>query len=302
MPVFISYSHADAEFVDSLAVQLVADNIHVWVDRWELHVGDSLRQRVETAMQGASAIVFVLSPESVASDWCQRELSAGLIRELEERRVIVLPVLIKECQVPLFLRDKMYADFRTDFDKGLQQVREALARVTSDSLGRTDEVDGHVDWATQWGQTDGGDVAIFVTIVQQSNNQPYTVVSRVTVALNGVATHRHLELVKAGAEAVARQLVLESIAALPQLDQFRALLTDSEPVIREIGIRDSKVDLEFWVRASCQRLGEDTGRDILVPIGSVLKGLAAQTRERMRPIAEEDRQNALGIMRRYRPK
>jgi hypothetical protein len=42
MAVFISYSHADKTFVAKLAANLVKHNAHVWVDRWELNVGDSI--------------------------------------------------------------------------------------------------------------------------------------------------------------------------------------------------------------------------------------------------------------------
>jgi hypothetical protein len=33
----------------------------------------------------------------------------------------------------------MYADFRTNFDKGLRDTLEAVARVTSEGLGRYEE-------------------------------------------------------------------------------------------------------------------------------------------------------------------
>ena len=33
MPIFISYSHADSDFVDRLATQLVSHAVNVWVDR-----------------------------------------------------------------------------------------------------------------------------------------------------------------------------------------------------------------------------------------------------------------------------
>jgi hypothetical protein len=301
MPIFISYSHEDTKFVDQLAAHLVAENIHVWIDRWELHVGDSLRQKIESAIGDASAVVFVLSAKSVQSDWCQRELSAGLVRELEEKRVVVLPVLLENCTIPLFLRDKLYADFRTDFDKGLQQVLESLARVASENLGRLEELDGHIDYATNWGHSDEGEVRLFGTIVQQSSKQPYSVVSHFEVALNEIASRRHLELVAAGAEVVARQLILDSVAEIPDLNQFRVLLTDAESVFREIGVRDPKIDLGFWLSVECQRLGEDTGRDVLVPIGNVIKGLAAETRSRLRPPHLEERARAASILKKYRP-
>jgi TIR domain len=102
MAIFMSYSHEDADFVDQLAGHLVANNASVWVDRWELHVGDSLRERVEAAMEQASAVVFVLSPASVASEWCKRELSAGLVRELEEHRVMMLWLWSRIVRYPCF--------------------------------------------------------------------------------------------------------------------------------------------------------------------------------------------------------
>jgi hypothetical protein len=107
MPIFISYSHEDKTFVDRLAMQLVAYKAKVWLDKWELHVGDSLIKRIQDAIAGASALLVVLSKASVKSEWCKKELSAGLVRELEEKRVVVLPVLKEDCEVPLFLRDKL---------------------------------------------------------------------------------------------------------------------------------------------------------------------------------------------------
>jgi len=41
------------------------------------------------------------------------------MRELDEKRVVVLPVIVEECDIPLFLREKMYADLRTNFNTGL---------------------------------------------------------------------------------------------------------------------------------------------------------------------------------------
>lgn len=300
MPIFISYSHEDRDFVDQLAGHLVAENVHVWVDRWELHVGDSLRQKIESALGDAAAVLFVLSNNAVESDWFQRELSAGLVRELEEKRIVVLPVLLEDCKIPLFLRDKLYADFRSDFDIGLKQVLESLAKVASESLGRMDEAGGHVDYATDWGVDESGNVALFGTIVQQDSGQPYTVVSRFSVLLNPTASKRHLELVDAGLEIVARQLILESIAEIPHLPQIKARLVDAESVVREVGVNDPNADLEFWLRVESQRLGEDTGRDILVSIGNVIANLAEQTRGRMRPATDEETRQATEILRKYR--
>lgn len=131
MTVFISYSHSDREFVDRLAVRLRSEKHSIWLDRWELGVGDSLTQKVQGALTSATAILVVLSSESVRSSWCQRELSAGLIRELEEQKTIVLPLVIEDCNIPIFVRDKLYADFRNDPDGAFDLVNKQLSVLSA---------------------------------------------------------------------------------------------------------------------------------------------------------------------------
>jgi allophanate hydrolase subunit 1 len=142
MPIFVSYSRTDKVFATRLARQLVKHKANIWIDQWELRVGDSLIDRVQEAIQGASALLVILSKASVESEWCKKELSSGLIRELEEKRVVILPVLMEDCKIPIFLKDKLYADFRKSFDEGLQAILDAVARVTSDSLARVDRRNG----------------------------------------------------------------------------------------------------------------------------------------------------------------
>jgi len=98
-------------------------------------VGDSILNRVQEAIQSSSALLIILSKASVASEWCKKELNAGLMRELDEKKVIVLPVLVEDCEIPVFLREKLYADFRKDFKSGLQALVDAVAKVTKIDQG-----------------------------------------------------------------------------------------------------------------------------------------------------------------------
>ena len=91
MPVFISYSHQDKSFVDEFAMELVRNGVHVWLDRWELKPGDSLLTNIESAVEGASALVVVLSKSSVKSAWCRQELTAGLVANLQNGRSLSSP-------------------------------------------------------------------------------------------------------------------------------------------------------------------------------------------------------------------
>jgi hypothetical protein len=301
MAVFISYSHDDSDFVDRLVWNLIESKTHVWIDKWEISVGESLLAKIEAALQDADALVAILSKASVQSEWCKKELTAGLVRELEERQVLVLPVLAEDCDVPLFLRDKKYADFRSGPDKGLREIREALARVTTDALGRTDEPRGFVDWSSEWSVNTDGSVTIHVIAAEHAKDQPYTTLSFIDVTLNELGSRRHRELAEAGFEPFAKQLILSSIAVVPEFADFTVLLKDEWPVDGDIVVRDAKIDLQYTVHARCRRLGQDTGRDILLRLGRQVQMMADQGVRVLQPAPRDRIDEFQAIMKKYRP-
>ncbi len=303
MAIFISYSHSDAPFVDRLGALLFKEQMPVWLDRWELNVGDSLIRRIEEAISDAAAVIFVLSRASVESDWCRKELSAGLVRELEEKKVIVLPLLLEDCAIPLFLREKKYADFRTDFDAGFRDIVNALARVASDTQGRLEgELGTLIDWSSDWSVDDNGQVSVELVIVEHGPKFPFTLASMVKIELNELASERHLDLANAGMEPFARQLVLACLTECPVCDDLFVYLDDASPVVREFGMGDPKIGVEFRATAVCRRLGLDTGKDIVLNLGSELRGVAAQSQRVLRPLTRPaEREQLRQIMKKYRP-
>jgi len=124
--VFISYSTDDAPFAASLADALRARDLGVWFDQKEIHVGDSLTERIGNALRANDFIIVVLSPSSVRSAWVQRELGEAMTREIKEKRVVVLPVLARPCKVPAFLTDKKYADFTRNSDLAIESLASAI--------------------------------------------------------------------------------------------------------------------------------------------------------------------------------
>ena len=75
-----------------------------------MSIGDSLIDKIQSAITGSSAVLVILSRYSVASEWCKKELNSALVRELAERKVLLLPCVVDDCDIPLFLREKLYAD------------------------------------------------------------------------------------------------------------------------------------------------------------------------------------------------
>lgn len=264
MPIFISYSHQDKEFVDKLAIQLVRRNVNVWLDRWELSVGDSLVEKVQEAVDGASALLVILSRASVGSEWCKKELSAGLVRELEERRVVVMPVMLEDCGVPVFARGKLFADFRTDFDVGLRAVMEGIAKVTNPSLARFKEPSYHTDWSIDWGDINGA-LAIILNFIQMPLQQPYTCLTNIEILANAVATkvfHRSTE--ERGVDQAKLHVLGVLNSRLSSSPDLKPILADEREHIERFTMNGPFPCETYSVRIGVRRLGEDTGRSILV--------------------------------------
>jgi hypothetical protein len=120
--LFVSYSSKDKPFVERLAADLIRYGVKIWVDALEMRIGDSLNKKIQQGISSSGWLGIVLSPDSVVSPWVEKELNAALELELERQRVFVLPLLYRECKIPLFLRDKVYADFRNSYEAGLEAL------------------------------------------------------------------------------------------------------------------------------------------------------------------------------------
>lgn len=123
---FISYSSQDRDFSTRLATDLKSKSLGVWFDQWEIRVGDSLLGRIGSGIRSNDFLIVLLSPDSVKSEWVKKELAEAMSREIAEKRVVVLPALVKDCTVPPFLTDKKYANFRADYQRGLSELIEAI--------------------------------------------------------------------------------------------------------------------------------------------------------------------------------
>jgi hypothetical protein len=118
---FVSYSREDWAFAFRVAKDLKAKGARVWMDKLDIRPGQRWELEVETALNGCSRMLVVLSPASVGSSNVLAE-AAFAIDEGKE----VIPVLYLDCKIPFRLRPFQYADFRTSYDEGLQELLTTL--------------------------------------------------------------------------------------------------------------------------------------------------------------------------------
>lgn len=75
--VFISYSHRDSEDVYQQLVQLNDDGIAVWYDEG-IHAGEHWNEELARAIRRCRVFLFFVSPRSVVSNHCLRELNFAM--------------------------------------------------------------------------------------------------------------------------------------------------------------------------------------------------------------------------------
>lgn len=85
--VFLSYSRRDAEFVHPLARDLEARGKEVWLDAEGTRDGERFPEALRRAIESSDGFVFVISPESVRSPFCEQAVAHAA--ELNKRIVPV---------------------------------------------------------------------------------------------------------------------------------------------------------------------------------------------------------------------
>ncbi|MFB0504707.1 MAG: toll/interleukin-1 receptor domain-containing protein [Candidatus Bathyarchaeia archaeon] len=124
--IFVCHSSKDHSFVDWLKRELGKKGIFVWIDEGEISVGDSLIGKIEEGIKNTNYFGAVLSENSITSNWVRRELEMAITKEILGDRVFVLPIIIGDCDIPLYLKTKKYADFRKSDRIGLRDLSDVL--------------------------------------------------------------------------------------------------------------------------------------------------------------------------------
>ena len=120
--IFISYSRKDLDFVDELARDLTEAGYDVWYDLTDLEGGDHWADELQDAINESQVYVLVISPNSVASDWVEKEFiyagGAG-------KRIV--PLLHVQTALPLWLVNLHYVDIQgRNYKKNFQHILAAL--------------------------------------------------------------------------------------------------------------------------------------------------------------------------------
>ena len=106
--VFICYSSKDLAFVRELLAELENRLFVCCIDYRDFLPGPAIMENITEAIYFSRKTIAVLSPDFLDSEWCNHELQKALTRIRSHQ---VVPVMYRNCEIPLVLRDRTYLDW-----------------------------------------------------------------------------------------------------------------------------------------------------------------------------------------------
>jgi len=94
-PLFVSYSHADSEFVDKIESQLNAKGIRFWRDIHDMKAG-RMEKQIDRAIRQNPTVLLILSKNSQQSDWVEHEVRTARDLEKDLGRDVLCPVALDD--------------------------------------------------------------------------------------------------------------------------------------------------------------------------------------------------------------
>lgn len=126
MDLFVSYSRKDKDFVRQLVKAFTDQQLDVWVDFEDIPFATDWWEEICAGIESSNSVVFVVSPDSLASEYCGLEVNHAL---KNHKRLI--PILYRqpgEATVPPHISHIQWIDFSepANFNQAFTQLVTTL--------------------------------------------------------------------------------------------------------------------------------------------------------------------------------
>lgn len=249
--VFLSYASEDFEFVERLAHALGTLNVSVWHAPGQLQPGDSIVEKIDTAMKSARFALLIISPSFLAKAWPKKEFHALTALALNDPGRRLIPVLHHLTDQDYLRQVPMMADIKwISSERGLDwivcSVRVALAEPHERALPRQcavveqhQTVSSFPDLQEALKVADDGAT---VFLYPGTYEAPAMITKRVVIAARGLARDTVVQIPKGSTlRIMAPELEVDGVAFVcapprasgPTGDEFKILETMSHhPYVR----------------------------------------------------------------------
>src|SRR5215216_1706017 len=88
--IFISYSRKNLNFAQKIVDVLAVNQLDTWIDWKSIPKGEDWEQEIYRGIESADAFLFLISPESVSSAMCNKEIAHAV---KNEKRILPLVLI-----------------------------------------------------------------------------------------------------------------------------------------------------------------------------------------------------------------
>jgi len=126
--IFMIHSYGDKPFARRLASDLSARGAGIWLDEAELKMEDAQFEKIDSVLEQIDHLAVIMTPESMDSIGVRKAIRQALKKLLSSREIVILPILLKDCTIPRFLRGNHYEDFREEafYEITLKRLAQSL--------------------------------------------------------------------------------------------------------------------------------------------------------------------------------
>ncbi|MGK7873463.1 MAG: toll/interleukin-1 receptor domain-containing protein, partial [Xenococcaceae cyanobacterium] len=107
--VFLAYSDKDEVIKEKIRKTLMREGLTIWTNKTDIKTGSAFQKEINEGIEGADNFVYLLSPDSLESEYCLQELAHAFANN---KRII--PLLIEKTDLeltPSQLRELQFVDF-----------------------------------------------------------------------------------------------------------------------------------------------------------------------------------------------
>jgi len=125
--IFTSYSRKDIDVATKIVQALAKNGLETWIAWKSIPKGEEWEQGIYHGIEAAEAFLFLISPDSVRSEMCGKEIAHAV-----ENGKRILPIYIRETEegeIPEVIRKPNWIFCRdrwNDFEKTIAEIQKTV--------------------------------------------------------------------------------------------------------------------------------------------------------------------------------
>lgn len=125
--IFVSYSRKDLDIAEKVVNALTKDNLEPWIDWKSIPKGETFEIEIQRGIEEADIFLFLVSPNSVQSDWCNKEIAHAV-----KNGKRILPIVISDADPEVILPEISKRNWifcregMGEFNRAIEETRKTI--------------------------------------------------------------------------------------------------------------------------------------------------------------------------------